>query len=170
MPRPRKPAALKAGKSESKQHLDARALIEDGLKGGTDLVNTYVPDNLDDIAKAYYKFILKELEAGGILANLDIPMLSQMAEALSMMDRLKEFYDTEGMIIYKTDRNGNTFPVENPAINTYMKYQTIFMKIATQFGLSPSARSNLAEMNMAQQAEDSDPLLRALNTFKEGAQ
>jgi len=170
MPRPRKPAVLKAGKSESKEHLDARALVEDDLKGGTDLVTTYIPDNLDDIAKAYYKFIVKELEAGNILANLDIPMLSQMAEALSMMDRLKEFYDTEGMIIYKTDRNGNTFPIENPAINTYMKYQTIFMKIATQFGLSPSARSNLAEMNMAKQAEENDPLLKALSVYQKGAQ
>lgn len=167
MGRPRKPAALKQGKSESKEHLDSRALVEDNLRGGNDLIYDYVPDNLSEIGKNYYRYIIRELTVSGILSNLDIPMLTQMCMALATMDELQEEIK-KGHLLTKVDRAGNKFPIENPAENLYIKYQSLFMKIATQFGLSPSARSQLAEMNMNQQEQEDDPLSKVLNKYEEG--
>ena len=42
MARPRKPASLKKGKSESKQQLEERAEIEKSLMGSVDLVESHL--------------------------------------------------------------------------------------------------------------------------------
>lgn len=163
---PRKPAALKSGKSESKEHLDNRALVEDKIRGGGDLIYDYVPDNLTEIGKNYYRFIINELNVSNLLSNLDIPMLTQMCTALSTMDELQDNILENGHLVQKTDRAGNVFWIENPAENLYIKYQGLFMKIATQFGLSPSARSQLAEMNMTKQEDEDNPALAAIAKYK----
>jgi len=163
MGRPRLPAVLKQGKSESKEYLGARALAEEQIKGGEDLVYDYIPDNLDELGVAYYKFIIKELKESGILANLDIPLLTQMADSLAQMDTLQEMIAKDGMLLYKTDRNGMTFPVENSAVNTRMKYQKIFQSISAQFGMSPSARAQITNMSMEVQREAEDPLMKLIN-------
>jgi len=165
MGRPASPAILKKGKSESKEQLSERAQLEESLKGDSELVYDYIPETLDDIGVKYYKFIVKEMIASGILANLDIPMLTQMADSLSKMDKLKEIVDSEGLMVYKVDRNGNTFPMENPAANTYLKYQKMFQNIAGQFGLSPSSRAQLSSINIEKQAEAEDPLNKILAEF-----
>ena len=69
MARPRKPASLKQGKSETKEHLEARAKIEQKLKGSSDLIYN-VPEQLDELAIEYYKFLIEELEDSNILSNL----------------------------------------------------------------------------------------------------
>lgn len=166
MPRPRVPAKLKKGKSESKEHLDARSLIEEDLRGGTDLVYDYVPEKLTEEGKIYYQFMLRELKASDILSNLDIPILTQMAITLANLDDLDDMIKRDGKIIQKSDRNGNTYPVANPAVSMRDKIEATFRAYATQLGMTPSARSALAEMNMAKQAEDDDPFNQIVEDFK----
>ena len=68
MARPRKPASLKKGKSETKAQLEARAEQEQKLKGNTNLFEN-IPEHLDELAKQYYKFLVTELEISNILSN-----------------------------------------------------------------------------------------------------
>ena len=82
------------------------------------------------------------------------------------MDELQDNILENGHLVQKTDRAGNVFWIENPAENLYIKYQGLFMKIATQFGLSPSARSQLAEMNMTKQEDEDNPALAAIAKYK----
>lgn len=164
--RPRKPAALKAGKSESKAHLDAREKIEDALGGGKEKVYT-IPQQLDDLAREYYMFLVDELEASDILTNLDIPVLTQTADCLSKMQQADAIINEKGIIYETEDREGNIIPKEHPAVGTKQKYLNQFRALSTQLGLSPSSRASLAEMTMQKQENDVDPVVQMLQALND---
>jgi len=157
MARPRKPAEVKKGKSESKEHLDERAEIENKLKGGTDIVYSSAPSTLDELGVKYYWFIVEQLKPVNILSNLDIPVITQTADALSQLDQLDIIIHRDGLTVLKTDKWGENI-IEHPAIATKMKYFNLFKVLATQLGLSPSSRAQLAEMSMTQEENEKDPI------------
>lgn len=159
--RPRKPASLKQGKSESQEQLKIRAEEESKLMGNVDLIN-FVPDYLDDLAQSYYKFLISELEISNILSNLDIPLLEQTADSLSKMRQCDDIINVEGLIISIPDRYGNDMIKEHPAVSTKQKYLNQFRALSTQLGLSPSSRAQLAGMRIEDKEVQEDPVLQAL--------
>lgn len=161
MARPRKPASLKQGKSETKEQLKIRAEAEERLMGNTNLLKD-TPDYLDELAQAYYNFLVHELEISDILSNLDIPLLEQTADSLSKMRQCDDILNEEGLILRTFDRYGNDLIKEHPAVGTKQKYLNQFRALSTQLGLSPSSRAQLAGMQIEQQRDDEDPLLQIL--------
>lgn len=159
--RPRKPASLKKGKSETKEQLKVRAEEEEKLQGNFDLVNE-VPEYLDELAQTYYKFLTSELEISNILSNLDIPLLEQTADSLSKMRQCDDILNKEGLIIRVPDRYGNEMIKEHPAVSTKHKYLNQFRALSTQLGLSPSSRAQLAGMKVEDKEVQQDPVLQAL--------
>lgn len=162
MARPRMVASNKKGKSETKEHLDKRAKIEDELRGEDSLLRQ-APEWLDEYGVEYYNFILDQLQDFNILGNLDIPVIAQTADCLSKMEQLDEYLKENELIIIIEDKIGNQIPKENPAIATKLKYLIQFRALATQLGLSPSSRAQLAEMKMQKKEEDNDPVTAILN-------
>jgi phage terminase small subunit len=61
--RPSKPALLKTGRDENKAQLKIREEQEKRLMGNSDKLKN-VPEYLDPLAKAYYKFLISEMEIG----------------------------------------------------------------------------------------------------------
>ena len=55
---------------------------------------------------------------------------------------------------------------ENPSIRIYEKYSKIFNTFGSKLGMSPRDRAALAVVMVNQQAEEVDPLLKALNDRK----
>lgn len=161
MARPRKPASLKKGKSETKEQLAERAEVEKDLMGNIDLLDT-VPEYLDSLAQWYYKFLIKELEISDILSNLDIPLLEQTSDCLSKMRQCDDILNRDGLIIDVVDRYGSHTIKEHPAVATKQKYLNQFRALSTQLGLSPSSRAQLAGMKVAQGEEQADELLKIL--------
>lgn len=161
MARPRKPASLKQGNSETKAQLQVRAEQEQRLQGHNDLVNI-IPEHLDPMAQDYYEFLITELEISDILSNLDIPLLEQTADCLSKMRQADAIINVEGIIITQVDRYGNEQTKEHPAVGTKQKYLNQFRALSTQLGLSPASRAQLAGMKIDKQEEDNDPLLQLL--------
>ncbi|AJO60821.1 MULTISPECIES: phage terminase small subunit P27 family [Bacillus] len=163
MARPRKPASLKQGHSESKAQLEERAEAEQELLGNDDLVNE-IPEHLDELAQEYYKFLTTELEISNILCNLDIPLLEQTADCLSKMRQADEIINKEGLILNTIDRYGNDLIKEHPAVATKQKYLNQFRALSTQLGLSPASRAQLAGLKIEQKNEEEDPLLKLLKS------
>lgn len=161
MARPRKPATLKQGKSETKAQLEIRAEAERRLMGNDDLLQD-IPDYLDPLAQAYYKFLVNELEISDILSNLDIPLLEQTADCLSKMRQADDIINEEGIILNTIDRYGNEIIKEHPAVSTKQKYLNQFRALSTQLGLSPASRAQLAGMKVEKQEQEEDPLLKIL--------
>lgn len=161
--RPRQPASLKKGKSESKEHLQERADLEAQMAGEANQVYSVIPNTLDERGKEWYVFITKNLEnISNILGDLDIPIVTQTADALSKMDKANEQIQKSGLFIDVIDRNGNIIPKKNPAVDVYKLYNEIFVKMSAQLGMTPSARAQLAELKMQKEGDTADPLLSAL--------
>jgi P27 family predicted phage terminase small subunit len=161
MARQKKPASLKAGKSETKEQLAVREEIEKQLLGGTDKIAT-VPSHLNDLAQVYYQFLVNELEIGGLLSNLDIPLLEQTADTLSKIRECDSALNQQGLVLSGVDRYGHDYAKENPYVKIKMGYLNQFRNLANQLGLSPSSRAALASKKIDKQAEEEDPLLKVL--------
>ena len=161
MSRPRKPASLKKGNSESKEGLLIRAEAERRLMGNTNLIDE-VPDYLDPLAQAYYVFLVTELEISGIISNLDIPLLEQTADCSSKIRQCDDIINREGIIITQQDRYGNEQIKEHPAVATKQKYLNQFRALSTQLGLSPASRAQLAGLKIEMKEVEEDPILKIL--------
>lgn len=161
MARARKPASLKAGKSETKKQLAVREEIERQLLGNTDKVKQ-IPEHLDELGKIYYQYLVDELEISGILSNLDIPILEQTAHCLSKIRECDENLDKDGLVVTKIDRYGHENQVKNPYVDIKMAYLNQFRALANQLGLSPSSRASLAGKQMEKKIEEEDPVLKIL--------
>lgn len=164
MARPRKPAITKQGKSETKEHLDARSEVEENMRGDDSLLRQ-APAWLDEYGVIYYHFMLDQMEQFDFLGNLDIPVIAQTADCLSKMQQLDEYLkepDTD-LIIHIYDKQGNDVPKENPAIGTKLKYLVQFRALATQLGLSPSSRAQLAEMQIQEGVQEKDVVDAIIN-------
>lgn len=159
--RPRKPAAVKSGKSETKEHLKERQKVEEKMAGNNDLVNQ-IPDQLDKLGKKYYKFLIEQLSEADFLSNLDVPLLTQTSDCLSKMEQADAAIEKNGIIYYTVDKFGNDIPKEHPAVGIKQKYLTQFRALSTQLGLSPSARASLSEMKVQAKKDDEDPVLKLL--------
>lgn len=161
--RPRQPASLKKGKSESKEHLEERAELEAQMAGEANKVYSEIPSTLDERGVEWYLFITQNLEnISNILGDLDIPLVTQTADALSRMEQANDSINKHGLMIETMDKNGNIIPKKNPAIDIYKMYNDIFVKMSAQLGMTPSARAQLAELKMSQSNQEKDPLLKAL--------
>lgn len=161
MPRPKKPAALKQGKSETKAQLKIREDAEMRLMGNADKLKT-VPDYLDTLAQVYYEFLVNELEISGLLTNLDVKLVEQCADAMSKLRQCDDIINREGIIISTFDGRGNEVLKEHPAVKSKMSYLNAFKTLSSQLGMSPASRAQLAGMQVQKQEEDQDPLLQLL--------
>lgn len=164
MARPRKPAEVKAGKSETKEHLDERAKVEEQMAGNNDRIKD-VPAILDSLGKEYYKILIEDLSEAAFLSNLDIPLLTQTADCLSKMQQADEIIDEDGLMYITYDKMGNKIPKEHPMVGTKQKYLNQYRALCTQLGLSPSARASLSEMKVQAAKNEEDPVLQILKEF-----
>lgn len=161
MSRPKMPASLKKGNTETKKQKKERANIEAVLKGNDDKVFE-IPEYLDDLAKIYYKFLLEELGSANILSNLDTPLLEQTADCLSKIRQCDDMINTQGLFYMEEDRYGHERLVENVAVKTKLNLLTKYGQFANSLGLSPSARASLASKKIEEKEKQDDPLLQIL--------
>lgn len=161
MPRPRKPASLKKGKSETKEQLKRRNELEKQLMGSSENVQN-IPEHLNSEEKIYYKWLIQEMEISGIITNLDIPLLEQTANTLWMIRVATDHIREHGQLVKKIDRFGNMEEKENPSIKILQNCQTKYATFCNQLGLSPAARAALAGKQAEAKEEAEDPLLKAL--------
>lgn len=161
---PRKPASLKKGRSETKKEIAIRQEQEQRLMGNSDMVKN-VPDYLDPLAKAFYKYMVTEMEIGGLLTNLDIPLIEQTADCLSKIRLCDGIINAEGVLITTSDKYGREVIKEHPTVNTKMKYLNAFKALSTQLGMSPSSRAQLAGLQLKAKEDEADPLLQLLKNF-----
>lgn len=159
MARPRKPANLKGGKSESKEELKNRDLIEQALKGNTDDVEN-APEHLNNIEQLYYKWLIKEIKSSNIISNLDKPLLEQVANCLWVMFECDEHIREVGLLVKKLDRYGIEEEKENPSIKIKLNYQTKYLAFCGQLGLSPSSRASLAGSALSEEIKKEDKFLQ----------
>ena len=164
MPRPKKPASVTTGHTQSKADLEKRMAEEKRMKGSGDQVDT-PPSiiSMNDNAVAFYAIIVEMLKDADILSNLDRFAIGMLADNLAKLKEANEQLMDRGTTIMQTTKSGEK-EVVNPIYQVWKDSQNNFSKLATQFGLTPSSRASLSDISLQQREDDEDTLQKA---FKE---
>lgn len=110
------------------------------------------PSFLTGVAAKYWKDATGELLAIGLLSPLDYGALSMMciafAQSVDSYGSLKKLgnLDPLGRGLVLNAQNGNT--VVNPLVGINQRAIGLFLRIATEFGMTPSARSRIEAHNL----------------------
>ncbi len=80
-------------KNLTKEEIDIRTQTEEKLKGAADEI--LPPTHLNARQKKIFNFIVKELQASGILGNLDIYILSTCAVAIDRVQQIERIINKD---------------------------------------------------------------------------
>lgn len=167
MGRAKLPASLQKGNTWSKEQLQQLDALEQEMRGKDDVVDE-VPEHLDDFAKVYYGYLIDNLKESKIpISNLDKPMIEMTADCLSKIYQCQVAIKEQGLVVRKVDRGGNESLAPNPHIKIQHDYQAKFIQASSTLGLTPSARSTLASMQMDNREEEQDEVINLIKSLKE---
>lgn len=136
-------------KNLTKEEIAVRSQTEEKLKGAAD--NISPPKHLNARQKKIFNYIVEELEASGILGNLDVYILGTCAFAL---DQLQQ--------ITKMINKNPGFNFDKDVIKAKDSYTKDFFRCCNELSLSPQSRAKLGNINLQAKQQEEDPLLKLL--------
>lgn len=149
------PVEMKAG-AISKQDYEKRKQIEDAFKGNNGLERK-APASLSKAGQLIYMEILDNIPLE-MFNRTDSYVIEVVADAIDQMRECREVIREDGLIVEYTNSAGQTNKDQNKAILIYQKYAEILKKYLGEIGLSPSARSKIANMALQPQTDNKNPL------------
>ena len=149
MARPTKSAKLLTECSQTKDEINARIKAEEKLRGTAD--NISPPAHLSLSQRKIFKYIVSELEASGILGNLDIYILATCSIAIDRLQAIEKEINEDFNKIY-----------DKTLLSAKDKYTKDLFRCTNELSLSPQARAKLGNINLESQKEKDDPLLKVL--------
>ncbi|WP_338630333.1 P27 family phage terminase small subunit [Clostridium baratii] len=149
MARPCKSAKVLTECSQTKDEIEERIENEDKLRGRGDKI--YPPEHLNDDQKEVFNYIKSELEASGILSNLDIYILATCSIAIERLKYIEKKINEKPRLLLNS-----TF------MSAKDKYAKDFYRCSNELCLSPQSRAKIANINLGAKEKADDPLLRAL--------
>jgi P27 family predicted phage terminase small subunit len=149
MARPTK-AVNTMSKNLTKAEIEGRTQAEEKLKGSAD--NISPPKHLNARQKKIFNYIVEELQASGILGNLDSYILATFSVAWDRLQQIEK-------LINKDIENLR----DKSLLSAKEKYTKDFFRCCNELSLSPQSRAKLGNMNFQVKAKEDDPLLKVLH-------
>ncbi|MCJ8008109.1 phage terminase small subunit P27 family [Lederbergia wuyishanensis] len=140
-------------KNLTKEEIEVRKQTEEKLRGAAD--NISPPKHLNARQKKIFNYVVEELQASGILGNLDIYILGTFAISI---DRLQQIEKQINKDIEKL--------LDNNLMRAKEKYTKDFFRCCNELSLSPQSRAKLGNINFQVKAKEDDPLLKVLSGGK----
>jgi phage terminase small subunit len=152
MARPSK-AVGAMSKHLTKEEKMSRLEQESRLKGSSDNISPsyYLIDRQAEL----FDWLVSEMEASGMLSNLDSPNLSAFAFALAQLEHVND------MINRNPD---NLF--DKSVLQARGQLIKEVQRFTNEFCLSPQSRAKMGNANIAAKEKEKDPLLNALRAVK----
>lgn len=152
MARPAKSTATQSRHSTNEEK-KRRKEAESVLKGAADQIKP--PGYLNRAQKSIFRKIVRELEASGILGNLDIYILSQCSIAIDRLQVIEDMINKRVTLLYDKD-----------LMASKDKYSKDLYRCCNELSLSPQSRAKMAGINSQAKKEKDDPLLKILKGGK----
>ena len=149
MARPCKSASLLTESSQTKEEINFRIEQEEKLKGKSD--NIKPSSYLNKRQKRIFKNIVKELEASGILGNVDVYILNTCAISIDRIQTIESSINEDPELITDKDLRMSA-----------QRYAQEFFRCCNELSLSPQSRAKLSNVNLEQSQNMQDPLLAIL--------
>ncbi|QEK13717.1 phage terminase small subunit P27 family (plasmid) [Crassaminicella thermophila] len=141
-------------KNLTKEERAIRLETEEKLRGGADKISP--PKHLNARQKKIFNYIVEELEASGILGNLDIYILGACAIAIDRLQQIEKMINKDIKMLMNKD-----------LMRAKEKYTKDFFRCCNELSLSPQSRAKLGNINLQAKQQQEDPLLRVLAGGKE---
>lgn len=151
-----KPVEMKTG-AISKVEFEQRKKVEDAFKGNNELPKK-APASLSQAGKKIYMEILDNIPHE-MFNRTDSYIIEVVADAIDQMRECRSVIARDGLIVEYTNSAGQTNKDQNKAILIYQKYAEILKKYISEIGLSPSARSKIANMALQSNESEKNPLV-----------
>jgi phage terminase small subunit len=149
MGRPSKSAKVLHPKSQTKEEINNRLIVEEKLKGLTTLIK---PSNrLNANQKKIFNYIVEQLEASELLGNLDLYVLEHTSIAIDRLQNIEKLINQDFERMFDRD-----------IVNAKTKYTADFNKGVENLSLSPASRAKFGIMSLEKAQNEADPLLRLL--------
>lgn len=153
MARPTKSAHVITKDSQTKAELEYRKKNEEILKGNADKVKP--SSHLTKEQKKIFRQIVKELEASGILSNLDVFILDKTAISIERMRAIDAMINEDLTLI-----------ADNALRLARQAYSQEFFRCCNELSLSPQSRAKLSNINLDMAQKSNDPVLGLLTGGK----
>ena len=144
MARPAKSVSV-SSKHFTSSEKNSRLENEKNLRGDSDKLRP--PAYLTAAQKKIFRYIVKNLEASGILGNLDIYVLTECSICIDRMQTIEK----------QLNEKNSLDPV---LISVKEKYTKAFFRYCNELCLSPQSRAKLANMNPE---KEENPIFDILN-------
>jgi P27 family predicted phage terminase small subunit len=102
------------------------------------------PEHLPPAAQREWYKVASELENLKMLSILDIKMLEAYCYQVALVEEARHMLETEGKTIILQNKGGGMYPVKSPWITIHNEALSIALKLAQQYGLTPSARTRIS--------------------------
>ena len=140
-------------KNLTKEEIKSRLESEENLRGEADKISP--PSHLNERQMDIFNNIVDELQASGILGNLDIYILSSCSISIDRIQEIEKMINEKpGLLMDKDLRMANT------------KYSNDFFRTCNELSLSPQSRAKVGNINLQSKKEKADPLLKLLKGDK----
>ena len=134
----------------TKEEIEKRKEAEEAVKVSADKI-AEPPSYLSEEQKKVYKFIIDELEATGILTNLDVYILCLTAIAVDRLKTIETIINNKPNAIVNKD-----------LMSSKDKYTKDLLRGCNELSLSPQSRAKLGNLALSNKEKADDPLLKAL--------
>lgn len=140
-------------KNLTKEEKEFRLQVEERLKGGSQDISP--PSYLNENQRIIFNFIVEELQASGILGNLDIFILSTCSIAIERLQYIEQMINENPELI-----------LEKSLMAAKDKYTRDLFRCTNELSLSPQSRAKLGTINFQVKQKEDDPLLKVLKGGK----
>lgn len=148
MGRPAKPVNVNA-KHLTAEEKKTRGSAESTLRGASDKLEP--PGWLNDRQQDIFRYVVSEMEAGGILGNVDVFVLTQFSVAVERLEEIERSVNQDRSTLY-----------DKALMAAKTKYTDDFKTGLRELSLSPQSRAKLGGMALAQKQKEADPVLTLL--------
>lgn len=136
-------------KNLTKEEIEIRTDSEEKLRGAAD--NILPPKHLNARQKKIFRFVVEELQASGILGNLDVYILGSFSIAYDRIQQIEKMINKD---IEKLN--------DKTLMSARDKYTKDFFRCCNELSLSPQSRAKLGNINYQVKAKEDDPLLKVV--------
>ncbi|AJA49539.1 putative phage terminase small subunit, P27 family [Clostridium pasteurianum DSM 525 = ATCC 6013] len=133
----------------TKEEIENRQKAEQELRGSSDKIKP--PTYLSSSQKKIFRYIVKELEASGILSNLDIYVLSTCSIAIDRLQAIETLINEDIQQLKNKD-----------LMASKDKYTKDLWRATNELSLSPQSRAKLGNLNLQNKENKEDPVAKAL--------
>lgn len=117
------------------------------------------PPELGDVARAEWQTTTATLYGLRMLHAVDLPLLVAYCRAVESMVEADAKISKQGKVLKAKNGRGATYYVKNPWLGIYAEALATVLKLAGQFGFTPSARTRISSGQAPALADPADDIL-----------